>query len=140
MKRIQTAFQILALCVLAAGCASNNLLDKENVAVAAGFKIIMPHKPNQEALLKKLPPDKLTPITLGGKPYYILPDAINNEAYIGGPKQFQAYKKLRQKQKKDSEDYVAPSYPIRVDEVDTMDWGDWDGWGPFGPLGEPGWY
>jgi hypothetical protein len=131
---------MIALCVLAAGCASNNLLDKENVAVAAGFKVITPSKPNQEALLKKLPPDKITPMTFGGKPYFVLPDAVNNQAYIGGPKQYQLYKKLRQKQKKDSEDYVASPDPIRVVEVNSMDWGDWGGWGPFGPLGEPGWY
>ena len=54
MKPISTAYNLLAavaFVILAAGCASNNLLDKENVAVAAGFKVITPSKPAQVALL-----------------------------------------------------------------------------------------
>ena len=42
MKQIRAVFKFLitiALAVLAAGCAST-LLDKENVAVGAGFKVI----------------------------------------------------------------------------------------------------
>src|SRR6516165_2929733 len=100
MKTIQTAFKFiaaLALAVLAVGCASSNLLDRENAAVGAGFKIITPSKPDQLALLQKLPPDKVTPIIYGGKPYYVLPDLANKQAYIGGPKQYQVYKQFRQK-------------------------------------------
>ena len=66
MKPIRTAFRFLtaiALAVLAVGCAST-LLDKENVAVGAGFKVITPTKPDQVALLKKLPADKVTKINL----------------------------------------------------------------------------
>jgi hypothetical protein len=139
----QTAFKfltILALAVLVAGCASNNLLDKENAATGAGFKIITPTKAEQMALLQKLPADKVTPITYGGKPYYILPDLANNRAYIGGPKQYQVYQQFRQKQKMNSESYVATPDSVTVVEINAMNWGEWDGWGPDGLLGEPGWY
>ena len=45
MKQITFKFlATLALVVLAASCASNNLLDKENAATGAGFKIITPTK------------------------------------------------------------------------------------------------
>ena len=147
MKPIQTAGRFLALLALiafAAGCASNNtLLDRENAAIGAGFKIIKPTKPGQEAILQKLPLDKVTLIHYGGKPYYILPDAVHNRAFVGGPKQFLAYQKFRQSQQNNAESYVAPAVPVQVVEVDSMNWGDWDGWGPLGPLGvmgEPGWY
>ena len=37
-----------------------------------------------------------------GKTYYVFPDAANNQAYVGGPKQYQAYRQLRlQKQMAD---------------------------------------
>jgi hypothetical protein len=132
------------LIALVAGCASNNdLLDRENAAVGAGFKIITPTKPEQEVLLGKLPADKVTQVIVGGKPYYVLPDVANNQAYVGGPKQYQAYKQFRQTQEKNAEDYIAPSTPIQVVEVNSMNWGEWGGWsavgGPDG-MGWPGWY
>ena len=144
MNQIRITFKFIvtvALALLAVGCASyNDTLDKENAAVGAGFKIITPNKPDQLALLQKLPPDKVTPITFGGKAYYVLPDLANHRAYIGGPKQFQVYKQFRQKQKMNSENYVAPPDSVTVVEVNAMDWGAWGGWGPDGLLGEPGWY
>lgn len=129
------------LAVLAVSCASNNdLIDRENAATGAGFKIITPAKAEHLALLQKLPLDKVTPINYGGKLYYILPDPANSRAYVGGPKQYQAYKHFRQKQEKNSESYIAPSTPIQVVEVNSMNWGDWGGWGPMGFMGGPGWY
>jgi hypothetical protein len=139
----QNFLVVVLVAILAVGCASNNLLDKENAATGAGFKIITPAKPEQLALLQKLPPDKVTPITYGGKVYYILPDLANNRAYVGGPKQYQAYKQFRQKQQMNSENYLAPPDSVQMVEVDAMNWGEWGGWGPVGPdgfLGGPGWY
>jgi hypothetical protein len=139
----QSLLAVALVAVLAVGCANNNLLDKENAATGAGFKIITPAKPEQIALLQKLPPDKVTPITYGGKPYYILPDMANNRAYVGGPRQYQAYKQFRQKQEMNSENYMAPPDSVQMVEVNAMNWGEWGGWGPMGPdgfLGEPGWY
>lgn len=134
----------LALVVLAVGCASHpNLIDQENVAVAAGFKVITPKQPAQVALLRKLPPDKITPIKYGGKPYFVLPDQADKQAYVGGPKQYQLYEQLRRKQIKDSENVDSGISTIQVEEVNTMNWGEWDGWGMMGGmdgLGEPGWY
>ena len=45
MKQIQTTLKFLtaiALLAFAVGCASNDLQKKENLAVAAGFKVITP--------------------------------------------------------------------------------------------------
>jgi hypothetical protein len=146
MKSIPNAFKFLAaltLAVLVAGCASNHLLDKENVAVAAGFKVITPSKPEQVARLRQLPADKVTRVVVAGKPYYILPDVANNQAYVGGPKQYQVYLQDRRIQKKNSADAGSPPANIEVVEVNDMGWGDWDSWnvvgGPDG-LGSPGWY
>jgi len=108
--------------------------------MGASFKIITPSKPDQMALLRKLPPDKVTPIIYGGKPYYVLPDLANNRAYIGGPKQYQVYKQFRQKQKMNAESYEARPDSVQVVEVNSMNWGAWGGWGAGDGLGDPGWY
>jgi hypothetical protein len=149
MKIFQAACKFLAalaLAVLVAGCASNNLLDKENVAVAAGFKVITPKKSNHQALLQKLPPDKVTHIMYGGRVYYVLPDLANHRAYVGGPRQYEVYQQLRRKQEKNSDNagsYESSPSEIEVVEVNSMNWGEWGGWdavgGPDG-LGWPGWY
>ena len=143
MKSILNALRYLiamALAVLAVGCAGN-LIDKENVAVAAGFKVITPTKPDQQALLRKLPADKVTRINRGGKAYYVLPDLKNNQAYVGGPKQYQAYLQLRQAQEKNSANAGSPpSGHWQVVEINEADLGDWDAWGGWDGLAEPGWY
>jgi hypothetical protein len=130
---------VIALAVLAVGCAGN-LLDKENVAVKAGFKVITPSKPDQQAILRKLPADKVTRISYGGKPYYVLPDLKNNQAYVGGPKQYQAYVQLRRAQKKNSKNAGSPPPDIQVVEVNEADWIGWSDWGGWNGLGDPGWY
>ena len=142
MKPIVNALRylaVIALAVLAVGCAGH-LIDKENVAVAAGFKIITPKKPDQQALLQKLPADKVTRINYDGKPYYVLPDLKNNRAYIGGPKQYQAFVQLRRKQKMDSENAGSPPPDIQVVEINEDNWGGVDGWGGWEGMAEPGWY
>jgi hypothetical protein len=133
-------FAAFAFVLLAAGCASNNLLDKENAATGAGFKIITPAKAEHMALLQNLPPDKVTPITYAGRLYYILPDLARNRAYVGGPKQYKVYKQFRQKQEMNAEDYVATPDSVTVVQINAMNWGEWGGWDPNGFLGEPGWY
>jgi hypothetical protein len=142
MKQIQTAFPFLitlALAALAAGCAGH-LLDKENVAVAAGFKVITPSKPDQQAILQKLPANKVTRITYNGKVYYVLPDLKNNQAYVGGPRQYESYQQRRKAQLKNSEELAAAAEVIPGEPLDRMNWDDWGGWGAPGGTGEPGWY
>ena len=140
MKQIQTASKFLialALAALAAGCAGH-LQDKENVAVAAGFKVITPSKPDQQALLRKLPANKVTRINHGGKTYYVLPDLKNNQAYVGGPKQYQSYQQLRQQQLKNSENVEAAADAVPWEPQDRMNWDEWGGWSAVDGIDGPG--
>ncbi len=128
----------MLLAGLAAGCASKGgLLDRENAAVGAGFKVITPAKSEHLALLQKLPPDKVTRVHYHGKIYFVLPDPAHHRAYVGGPKQFQAYVQFRQDQRMNAKNYQSPPELIEVDEANAMDWGEWGGWMA---LAEPGWY
>jgi hypothetical protein len=135
MKQIQTILKslgVIALVAWAGGCASTK--SKESTLVAAGFKIITPSTPAQEAKLQALPTDKVTLIQKDGKPYYLFPDKAHHQAYIGGPKQFQAYQSLCAEQKIASENLEA----ARLNEDSAVGWDTWGGWGGIGAA--PGWY
>jgi hypothetical protein len=135
MKQIQISFNMIivtALLALAAGCATTTQ-SKENMLVAAGFKVVTPKTAEQSAKLKKLTPGTVAQINKAGKTYYIFPDAAHNQAYVGGPKQYQAYQQLRLQNKLAEENLqTAEMY-----QDSMMGWGAWGGWG----MGwGPGWY
>jgi hypothetical protein len=125
------------------GCATtqtSNTQNKESMLVASGFKVITPNTATQQQKLQKLPPGKVTMIQKKGKTYYIFPDPANNRAYVGGPKQYQAYQQLRAENKLTKEDLeTAEMY-----QDAEMQWGLWGGWGAgfgaWGPMGGPGPY
>ncbi len=137
-KLIQTAFNFLAaiaLVALTANCTSE-LKEKENLAIAAGFKVITPVKPDQVALLPTLPKGQVTQINHEGKIYYVLPDVENNQAYVGGPAEYQAYQQLRVQRQISNANLQA----AQMNQMAAMNWGAWGGWGGMGgPIG-PGGY
>jgi hypothetical protein len=135
MKQIRTLFNmisVVALLALTAGCATTTQ-STENMLVASGFKVVTPKTPAQQQKLQKLPPGKVAQINKAGKTYYIFPDAAHNQAYVGGPKQYQAYQQLRiQNKLAEQQLETAEMY-----QDSMMGWGGWGGWG----MGwGPGWY
>jgi hypothetical protein len=113
---------LIALAVSAVSCA--DLKNEENLASAAGFKIITPTTPEQEALLKKLPKDQVTRINYQGKTHFVLPDVKNNVAYVGNEAQYQEYQKLRLQQQMSNDNLEA----AEMNEDASMNWGAWGGW------------
>jgi hypothetical protein len=137
MKTIKTSVRIIAmsaLVLLGASCASE-FQSKKDLAIAAGFKIITPTKPEHITLLPTLPKGQISEIKYEGNPYFILPDAENNRAYVGGPTEYQSYEKLRLA-KKISDDNLAAA---QMNQMAAMNWGTWGGWGavgyPYGGVG-----
>jgi hypothetical protein len=144
MKLSQSIFlTIAAACTaLLASCATTqtSTQNRESMLVASGFKAITPKTAKQQQKLQTLPPGKVTMIQKKGKTYYIFPDAANNRAYVGGPKQYQAYQQLRATNKLAAENLeTAEMY-----QDAEMQWGLWGGWGAgfgaWGPMGGPGPY
>jgi len=136
MKYILTGFNLIgvfALLALAVGCSSTQTQSKENLLIAAGFKVITPHTAAQQQKLQALPPVHVTLIQKDGKTYYVFPDAANNLAYVGGPKQYQAYRQLRLANKLANENLEA----AQMNQDASMNWGTWGGWGAWGGMG---WY
>jgi hypothetical protein len=131
---------IMAGCTaLLVNCASTSTStqNKENMLVASGFKVITPKTTAQQQKLQNLPPGKVTMIQKGGKTYYIFPDPANNRAYVGRPRESQAYQQLRATNKLVAENLeTAEMY-----QDAEMQWSLWGGWGggfgPWGPMGGP---
>jgi hypothetical protein len=126
MKHIFTGFSLIGafpLRALAVGCASMQTQSKENLLIAAGFKVIVPSTAAQQQKLQALPAGKVTMIQKDQKTYYMLPDAANNQAYVGGPTQYQAYKQLRLANKLATENLEAAD----MNQDASMNWGAWGG-------------
>jgi len=134
MKHILTGFNLIgtiALLALAVGCAGMRAQSKENLLIAAGFKTIVPKTAAQQQRLQALPPDKIAMVQKGGKTYYVFPDAANNRALVGGPKQYQSYQQLRLANNLANENLeTAEMY-----QDASMNWGAWGGWGGPGWIG-----
>jgi hypothetical protein len=132
MKQIRSVLKFLVVTVFAAfaaGCASQ-METTENLAVAAGFKAITPGNPQQQAILASLPAGKVHQVNYQGKTYYVLPDRSHNQAYVGGPKQFQTYQQLRLARQISNQNLMA----AQMNEMAAMDWNTWGGWGGWGPA------
>src|SRR5437870_13688912 len=100
MKPLRFGFlsSIAIVCTaLLIGCATTQTTtqNRESMLVASGFKVITPKTAAQQQKLQNLPPGKVTMIQKGGKTYYIFPDPANNRAYVGRPREYQAYQQLR---------------------------------------------
>jgi hypothetical protein len=129
MKHIFTGFNLIgafALLAVAVGCASMQTQNKENLLIAAGFKVIVPSTAAQQQKLKALPAGKVTLVQKDGKIYYVFPDAANNQAYVGGPTQYQAYRQIRTAIQFRNESLEAAGLG------QESDWGTWDGWTGMG--------
>ena len=126
MKQILTTLKfltVIALGVFAVSCASQQE-EKQNLAVAAGFKVITPKNAEQQNILNQLPAGKVTQITYQGHTLYVLPDAKNNQAYVGRAAEYQAYEQLRLANKLSNENLQA----AQMNQMSTMNWGAWGGW------------
>jgi hypothetical protein len=136
MKHIFTGFKLIsafALLALTVGCTGMQTQNKENLLIAAGFKVIVPSTAAQKQKLQALPAGKVTLVQKSGKTYYVFPDVANNQAYVGGPKQYQAYKQLRLANKLANENLEA----AEMNQDASMNWDAWGGWGGPGWIG---WY
>ena len=117
-------------------CASTQTTtqNRESMLVASGFKVITPKTATQKQKLQNLPAGKVTMIKKGKKTYYIFPDPAHNQAYVGGPKQYEDYQQLRTEKKLAREDLQ----DAEMYQDATMEWSLWEGGeGVWGPMGGP---
>lgn len=132
MKHIVNPLKYLAvvgLLALAVGCASEQQ-NKQNLAIAAGFKILTPRNAEQTNLLKSLPAGQVTRINYNGHTLFVLPDTKNNVAYVGRENEYQAYQQLRLAQNLSNQNLEA----AQMNQMASMNygWSRWGGWGGWG--------
>ena len=124
---------VMSLLALTVGCATTaSTQNKESMLVTSGFKTITPKTAAQQQKLQNLPPGKMAVVNRNGRTYYVFPDAAHNQAYVGGPKEYQAYQQLRAANNIANENLeTAEMY-----QDAAMDWGAWGGWGAgWGAMG-----
>lgn len=87
------ALVVTALCF---GCATPPPPPPDEVQLtAAGFKVVVAKTALQREHLQSLPPGKVTELQRTGTHYFVYPDAARNQIYVGTPKEYQAYLRLR---------------------------------------------
>ena len=59
-----------------------------------GFKVLVATTPVQTDWVKRLKPGQMRPVQRNGKHFYIYPDAARNQIYVGGPREYEAYRAL----------------------------------------------
>jgi hypothetical protein len=136
MKQIRVSFSMInaaALLTLTAGCATTaSTQNKESMLVASGFKVITPKTAAQQQKLQQLPQGHVAMVNRQGRTYYIFPDAAHNQAYVGGPQEYQAYQQLRAANNLANENLAT----AEMYQDAAMQWGAWGGWGMgWGPMG-----
>ena len=140
MKSITPLFlsSIAAVCAaVLVSCASTqtNTQNRESMLVASGFKVITPKTAAQKQKLRNLPTGTVTMVKKAKKTYYVFPDPAHNQAYVGGPREYQAYQQLRADKKLSREDLQ----DAEMYQDATMEWSLWGGGeGVWGPMGGPG--
>jgi hypothetical protein len=91
---------------------------------------------NQSDIIRLIPPGKVTMIQKAGKTYYIFPDPVHNQAYVGGPKQYRRYQQLRTDNKlanenlESAEMYQMPRWSGVYGAAGARTWGPMGGPGP----------
>src|ERR1700752_5539976 len=98
MKHLFTGFNLIgafALLALAVGCTSMQTQNKENLLIAAGFKVIIPKTAAQQQKLQTLPAGRVSLVQKDGRICYVFPDTSNNQPYVGGPQKYQTYQQIR---------------------------------------------
>jgi len=78
----------------AGGSRSTSPRPDESDLLAAGFKVLVATTTVQQDWVKSLPPGRIRPMQRTGKKYFIYPDAAKNQIYVGGPQEYEAYRKL----------------------------------------------
>ena len=127
-RAVSLAGSVALVASLAAGCATKQpTQETQDVLLGSGFKMVTPSTPEQQALLKKLPPGKFTVVNRKGKTWYVFPDLPHNQAYVGTPDQYQSFKLSYS----DEQLTGAQLGNVNLAE-DSAEWGAWDALGVWG--------
>lgn len=111
------AFAVAA--IIAGGAAAAAPPVDESELSALGFKVLVATTTAQSDWVKRLAPGQIRAMQRNGKKFFIFPDAARNQIYIGGPKEYDAYKQAHPDSKLAGQDGAkqASEYRAKQDAV-----------------------
>ena len=67
----------------------------ESQLLAAGFKVLVAKNVQQQEHLRTLAPGRITEWQRNGSHFFVYPDVAKNQLYVGTPKEYAAYRRVR---------------------------------------------
>jgi len=94
--------------------------DAGNELLGLGFKVLVATTTAQQDWIKGMTPGQIRAMQRTGKKYFIYPDAARNQIYVGGPKEYDAYKQLHPDSKLAGQDGAKQASAYRAKQDTAM--------------------
>jgi hypothetical protein len=115
------ALRALAVSVFVAGAAAAATPPvDESQLLALGFKVLVATTTVQQEWVQTLPPGQMRPMQRNGKHFFIYPDAPRNRIYVGGPKEYAAYRELHPESQAGMQEAADKARAYRLKQDDAM--------------------
>ncbi len=115
---IFAVFVFVAVNAAAAPAAAPQVDGSELLTL--GFKVLVAKTRAQEDWVKQMAPGKIRAVQRTGKKYFIYPDAANKQIYVGGPKEYAAYRELHPDSQLAGQGSAEAARAYRSKQDDTM--------------------
>lgn len=128
MRSRAALIALLPASILLWGCASPQLLvlDQEDMLAAAGFVPRPANTAQRQAMLRELPPNRLTQLARGDRFVYIYPDPlVCSCVYFGDQAAFGRYRQQALQRRIARDQLLAAQMNADL----AWDWGPWGGFG-----------
>ena len=122
-RRANLVMVLSALAVsvfVAGGAAAAPPRIDESELLALGFKVLVATTTAQQEWVRRLPPGQIRPMQRTGKKFFIYPDASRNQIYVGGPKEYEAYRQLHPKSQLAAQEAAQKGNAYRLKQDDVM--------------------
>jgi len=93
-RSLMTSIALVVLVFVAGGAAAAAPGVDESELQALGFKVLVATTPVQKEWVQRLAPGQVKAVQRNGNKYFIFPDASRKQVYVGGPKEYDAYRQL----------------------------------------------
>ncbi len=94
---------LVVTLLLAGGAAAAPPRVDESQLLDLGFKPLVATTKVQQDWVRSLHPGKFRPMQRTGKKFFIYPDASRNQIYVGGPAEYDAYRRLHPEEQRSAQ-------------------------------------
>jgi len=122
-RRANLLIVLVALVVsvqITGGAAATTPTEVKNELLGLGFKVLVATTTAQQDWVKRMAPGQIRAMQRTGKKYFIYPDAPRNQVYVGGPKEYDAYKQLHPDSKLAGQDGAKQASEYRAKQDTAM--------------------